>query len=304
MATPPPSAARAVLAWTLALLLGGGAFLLARRTASPAPLGIPLPKPQPRFVTDGVKPNGSDFIKGRIARAYLEFLAPEPDGTIPLRYTYRSGRGGFAIRHPMGATLLEDDNASFDKTQEDADCTLNFDQPLKEIRYSLPLRQDGEKVTEYVARKKYEAQQKGGKLVPGQDQELKFPRYRFEHCEFTMLEGGANVYHVWYVGPMGARRVLLIDFMTTEDLIGQARNQIDRIMQSFQPTLDLAEVMLLEDPTYGELAGTPYVDDARKREADRKQRDEDLAAAAAQRQGAAGAVKAAPAGPGKTTKGR
>src|SRR5437867_1134319 len=137
MPTRPKHALHPAMACLVALLLGGGAFFLARQTASPAPLGVPLPIPHERFITKGVKINECDFLKGRIAPVYLEFLAPEPDGTIPLRYPYDSGRGGFSIKHPEGALLMEEPGEYFAKTQLDAECNLNYDQPLKQIKYML-----------------------------------------------------------------------------------------------------------------------------------------------------------------------
>jgi hypothetical protein len=278
--------------------MGGAAFLLARQTASPAPLGVPLPIPHSRFVTTGFKPDEADVMAGRIPPPWLEYLAPEPDGTLPLRYPYTSARGGFTIKHPFGATIMEDPGQNFDKTNEDALCLFSYNQPLKKIRYVMPLRQPGEQATEVAARLRYELQQKGAQLVPGRSDRLELPRYRFEHLEYTTKGDAGPEYHVDYLGPLGKRRVLLIDFVTTPELAEPAQRQIDKIMQSFTPELQLAEVMLLEDPAYGEWGNTKYVELARKQQAE-WDKEEAAALAVAAKHGVKLPPSSPPAVPGQ-----
>jgi hypothetical protein len=261
MAKEPGRRWNPVAAWSGTLLAAGCAFLLLRQTASPAPLGVPLPIPQPKILTKDVAKHDIDTLGKRMPPVWLEFLAPQPDGTSPLHWPYDSQRGGFTIMHPMGALLLEQGGAYFAQTGEDAMVKVDYNQPVKLIKYLMPVRQQGESVTEYVARRRYELTQEGAQIVGGHNEQLKLPRYRFEHFEFTRKDDGVETYHVWYAGPLGGR-ILVVDFSTRPELIDLARLQIDKIMASFKPHHELEQVMLMEDPTYGELAGTPEVEEA------------------------------------------
>jgi hypothetical protein len=273
-------------------VLAAAAFLLLRQTASPAPLGVPLPIPQPKIKTEGVAKNDINFLERRMPPVWVEFLAPQPDGTPPLKWPYSSDRGGFDVVHPEGALLLQQGGDYFMQTGEDAMVQVDYHQPLKEIHYVLPVRQPGESVTDYVARRRYELTQQGAKLVPGHSEQLLLPRYRFEHMEYIKTDGGVELYHITYIGPLGAR-FLVADFAAPPALIDLARKQVDKIMASFKPKRELQQVMLMEDPTYGELAGTPEMDEALKLKAEW---DKQAAEQAARRAGGKPAAPQAPVG--------
>jgi hypothetical protein len=257
----------------VSLLLAAGAFWHFSRQGSPAPFGVPVPQPKQKFVTQGVGFEDTDVLAGRFAPPYLEFLAPQPDGTIPLRYPYRSDRGDFSVEHPMGAELTMASPDEFADSGLDALAELKYNQPLKQIRYIFPVRKPGEKLSEVAARMRYDLGQGGGHVVAGSSTPLELPTFRFERVEYTVSPkevaarskqgdplptglGGADEYHVRFLGPLGPR-VLIAEFITTPELIDRARPQIDKIMHSFRPGWQLRTVFMKEFPDYGKAAAKP-----------------------------------------------
>jgi hypothetical protein len=257
----------------VAAALAAAAFFGLRATASPAPFGAAVMRPQPQFTTEGVAFDKTDWLAKRVPPAYLEFLAPQPDGTPPLRYPYKCDRGGFTIRHPMGAELTQLAPEQFFQQSIDAIVDIHYDQPLQRIRYQFPVRHAGETVEQFIARMRYELERMGATFPADAPKRLELPRYRFERLEFVSAPqsgaGRAAEQHFWFVGPLGSR-VALIDFSAAPANAVLARRQAEKVMGSFSPSFDLGLVMLEEDPQYGEWGGTANVGLAQQRKRERE----------------------------------
>lgn len=251
-----------------ALLLAAAGFAATRSLASPAPFGTALPLSTPIIESEAVDYGATDFLARRIPPAWLDSLAPQPDGTPPLHHGYRSERGSFSIRHPRGFEVTQPGAADFRQADVDAYVQVHHNQPLQSITYSMPGRANGERVTEFASRMRHEIVQLGGTVNP-ERKVLELPRYRFEVLELSYHldsgkpgEAGAQQRErVWYVGPLGAR-LLVAEFALNPAAPELGRAQAAKIMQSFSPGINLALLMLEEDPDYGEWAGS--LDAARK----------------------------------------
>jgi hypothetical protein len=267
-----------------ALLLGlaiGG--YLHHTTASPAPFGAPLPPIGTLLNTEGIDFKHTDVLERRIPPPYVEFLAPQPDGTPPLKISYTSQRGGFSLRLPHGSETTQLDPQSFARDSVDALIQFHFNQPLQEVVVTLPGRKDGETVSEFAARLRFEFLRLGWEPVDTGEKELDLPRYRFARLEAVVhppraaqagggtaaqADAAGDQQRIWYVGPLG-ERLLVVEFSAKRENAELARNQAAKIMSSFSPSFDLAIAMLEEDPKYGEWAGTSNVELAEKRQLER-----------------------------------
>jgi hypothetical protein len=263
MAEPVPPARVPYALLAVSVALAAVLFLHLHRTGSPAPYGVPLPTPKPKLVSAGVGYDDTDVLKGRIAPAFLEFLAPQPDGSVPLRYPYNSDRGDFSISHPMGTEMVLSTPEEFVRTSLDARGEVKYNQPLKQVRYLFPARRPKEKLSEYVARQRYELKQNGAKLTPDANAPIELPRFRFERLEYSIAPktedkqqfgsvstaASGEEYHIRFIGPLGVR-VLIADYVTTPELAEKGRSQAEKVIQSFNPGWQLYGVVTSEFPDY------------------------------------------------------
>ncbi|MCC7477249.1 hypothetical protein IT575_02225 [bacterium] len=241
----------------LGAVLGIAASLAVRSAvASPAPLGQPLPRlSDPIYVSEGVKVSESSVLQKRIAPELLHVLALQPDGAPPLRYPYPSEHADFMMHFPTGTETVFFDNEAFLKDGIESQANVRYDQALKLVKISMPRRQsDKEKVSTFVSRITTDLRRQGAELYPNTER-LDQPAYRFEHFEHKREVNGRMLSNFTYVGPYGVH-VIVIQFSTTPELHESCRPYVDKIMQSFEPGWVAKKAMLLEDPTYGEYAGT------------------------------------------------
>ncbi|MCB1186219.1 hypothetical protein KDL29_03550 [bacterium] len=222
---------------------------------SPAPCGTPLPD-IPQVVTDiGDDTEGMSIRQGLIPTNYLDFMAPQPDGTMPLRYPLDVYRCDFDLKLPMGTTSLPMGD-SFYEDAVDSQVVFQYEQQLDYMKISLPMRQEGESVTEFVARARSDYEGIGATFKGGTDP-LKFDGMIFQHFEFereTQYEKDGpsrNISHYVYFGPAG-NRVLVIDFLTTPDRHAEAKPLVEKIMRSISPGNRFLEQMAIEYPELAE----------------------------------------------------
>ena len=242
---------------TIALALA--AFAYAHRDRSPAPCGVALP-PVPSLITLADKDfTDASIMEGRIPAAYLQFMAPQPDGVMPLRYPMDVVRSNFSLKLPMGTTSLPMGD-SFLEDSIDSQVVFKFDQQLDFIKISLPMREEGESLPEFVSRARHDYEQLGAEFKPDTDP-LELDGMLFQHFEYqrptAMKEGEVkrDVSHYIYFAPAGVR-VLVIDFMTTPPRHAAARPLVEKIMRSIEPGERFQEQMRLEYPQhFGEAAG-------------------------------------------------
>ncbi len=253
----PQGSARLLLAGMLGAVLGLlAAFGVRSAVASPAPLGQPLPQlPAPIYFTDGVKVQDSSVLQKRIAPEMLHVLALQPDGCPPLRYPYPGEHADFKMSFPTGTESVIFDNESFLKDGIESQANVRYDQALKLVKISMPRRQsDKESVTTYVSRITSELRRQGAQFNDHTER-LDLPAYRFEHFEHQREANGRQLSNFTYVGPYGFH-VIVIQFSTTPELHEACRPYVEKIMRSFEPGWQARKAMLLEDPAYGEYAGT------------------------------------------------
>lgn len=257
--SPAPAASNGKalpLALAAAVLLGlAAAFGVNRAVASPSPFGTPLPAlPAPLYESEGVSVNDTSVIDGRIAPELLHVLAFQPDGAPPLRYPYPSEHGDFDMQFVTGTESVIFDNASFLKDGIESQANVKFKQPLRLVKISLLLRPEGESLTTYVSRICNDLRRQGAEFYPD-TKPLELPAYRFEHFEHKREVDGAMISNFTYVGPYG-RYVVVIQFSTLPEMHERCRPYVEKSMRSFEPGWKSKKAMLMEDPTYGEYAGT------------------------------------------------
>jgi hypothetical protein len=240
-----------VLGWLLAAVAGGLlAFLAGRLTGSAAPLDTALPA-VPRLCEILPREDVADtsLLEMRMPEVLLEFLAPQPDGVPPLLYLADVELVGFKISHPKGAIAVQ---YPLEEVLEDGvllQAQLEYDPPLKALKYSMPFRKEGESVTEYTARIRQELERKGATFYADVSP-IALEDYRMEHFEyFRELDSGEVVSHYSFIGPLG-KRVLVLDYMMPPELHEQARPWVYKIVRSFRPGQLFKEEVRKQDAAY------------------------------------------------------
>jgi hypothetical protein len=238
--------------------MAGGAFAGRRLFSEPAPLGVPLPPVRQLFtILPREQADETSWLERKTADAWLEFLAPQPDGLPPLRWPYMSPLADFTISLPHGAEVSQLNSVDANGVVTEAIGELHYGWPIIRFSFQLVPRRDAETVTEFTARFEHELTASGSELI-GQHEPFALPAYQFQHFEYREGAAAENVpeSHYIYVGPCG-RRVVLMDFVCLDQQHEAARPLLEKILKSFTPGWELKKLMLKEDPGYGELAGTP-----------------------------------------------
>lgn len=218
-------------------------------SGSPAPLGAPLPEVASVVAVDGISIKQTSVLKKTINADMLEFLAPQPDGMPPLRYTYSCEYVDFSIQHPMGTELFAFGPQDVLGSGALARATLKFDYPLQLIEYSAPLRKAEEKLHEYVARRRWELTQQGAKFYGNHDP-LVLADYKFERFEYELTnDKGEAQSHFVFFGPYG-NRTLTCEYVSKPELHELARPLVAKIINSFKPGPKVLEAVQLMDPDY------------------------------------------------------
>ena len=233
------------------LLLCWVAFRIASTDRSPAPCGVPLPE-VPQLVTDvGTVIEDMNISAREIPTTYLQFMSPQPDGIMPLRYPLEVRRADFSLELPMGTTSLPMGD-SFEEDSVDSQVVFQYKQQLDYIKISMPPRQEGESVTDFVARARKDYEGIGATFRQEKDP-LEFNGMIFQHFEYsrpTQYEADAppkDMSHYIYFAPAGPR-VLVMDFLTTPDRHEEARPLVEKIMRSIEPGERFLKQMQLEYP--------------------------------------------------------
>lgn len=251
------------LALTAALALA--AYSFAHRDRAAVPCGAALPEVPVLLSLASEDFEDASIIDKCIPAAYLQFMAPQPDGVMPLRYPLEVLRSDLTLQLPMGATSLPMGDDTFYKDAIDSQVVFKFDQQLDFIKISLPLRQTDESVTEFVARARHDYEQLDAEFLPGKDP-LELPDMLFQHFEYirpTSFRDGEplrDVSHYIYFAPAGVR-VLIIDFMTTTERHDSARPLVEKIMRSIAPGERFLEQMRIEYPQQFGQNAPPTADD-------------------------------------------
>ncbi len=246
-------AAQVILTLALAWL----AFNYAGQDRSPTPCGTPLPE-IPQIVTD----IGEDFerisvAKGLIPTSYLQFMAPQPDGTMPLRYPLDVFRCDMRMMLPMGTTSLPMGD-SFELDDIDSQVVFNYEQQLDYIKISMPKRNPDESVLEFSKRAHRDYLELGANFRPDRET-LKLDGMIFQGFEYDRptkysMDGvEMDVSHYIYMAPVG-ERVLVLDFLTTPERHESARPLVEKMMRSINPGRRFLENMKRE---YPEQLGAP-----------------------------------------------
>lgn len=221
-----------------AVVVIGVAFLAPRYYGDPAPLGVPLPPVKYMFQTEGIGPNETSVNEKKVTANWLEFLAPQPDGSPPLRYQFDSSGADFEIWHPLGVEAVVLPPEQQQETSALAIATVKLDQPLYAIKYSLPRRQDGESLAQYAGRVKSGMEAKGAQFF-GDMGEFKVTGYKFVTLEYQReTEDIGLLYHFLYIGPYGPN-ALVIDFSALPEHVDAARPYVKKIISSFKPKSEL-----------------------------------------------------------------
>ena len=234
------------------VVLAVSAYSFANQDRSPAPCGVPLP-PVPSLITLADKDfTDASIMKGRIPEPYLQFMAPQPDGVMPLRYPLDVVRCNFKMLLPMGTTSLPMGD-SFLNDAIDSQVVFKFDQQLDFIKISLPMREEGESVIGFATRARQDYEKLGAEFLPAADP-LELNGLLFQHFEFRRMtelvkgEPERDVSHYVYFAPAGVR-VLVMDFMTTPQRHEAARPLVEKMMRSIDPGERFLEQLRLEYPS-------------------------------------------------------
>jgi hypothetical protein len=236
------------------LLLGvaaaTAAFCCTTTLGDPSPLGVPLPEvPQLFEILPHDDAKNMSVVERRLPEVMLEFLAEQPDGAPPVRFTVRGEFIDFSIGHLSG---IETTAFPVEETLKDnviISGVVHFDQPLKALQYSAPGRREGESLTEYTSRLRYEMEKKGAVYYENVEP-LPLEGYRFEHFEYKREnENGEMVSHYLFIGPLGTR-ALVMDYMTTPELHERARPWVMKMIRTFKTGRQLQETVLESDPEY------------------------------------------------------
>ena len=232
----------ALFVGVLSLAAAGGAFAGVRTLGAAAPLGVPLPDvPTLYEIIPRENLGETSVVEGRMPEVLLEQLAPQPDGAPPLKYGINVDLVDFHIRHPYGTSSSSPGPEQAVETGVLLKAELQFDQPLPKFMYTIPLRLEDESVTTYMSRTRYRLEQEGATFYSDVSP-LAVEGYRFEHYEYDFeIEGGTLVSHFLFVGPLGKKRMLAMNFMTTPELHAQASPYVWKIMRSFEAGWHLRE---------------------------------------------------------------
>ncbi|GEM_PF-2144504 len=240
-----------VLSVVLGVVAAAAAFVTARAQGDPAPLGAPLPQvPRLYEVVPHEQLEESSVVEGRLAEVLLEVLAAQPDGSPPLRYPIDVQFIDFKVWHPYGTASMSYGMEDVAKNNVLVQADLRYDQALRKLQYSMPPRIEGELLTTYVSRVRYELDQAGARFYADVSP-LAVEGYRLEHFEYELeAENGERLSHYVYFGPLGPMRVLRMDFVTSPELHELARPYVSKIMGSFKAGERLREAALTYDPNY------------------------------------------------------
>ena len=228
----------------LGLAAGTGAWIWARGQATTEmPLGVPLPAVVPQYtVIPKDSEEGVSLLERRMPEGMLGQLAAQPDGLAPLKYPINSEMADFKIRHPFGAQTVSFPYEDVAKDGVLIQAEILFDQPVQALKYSVERRMDGESVVEFTKRLE-EAMVPGGEGLYPDTTPFEVDGYRFEHFEYERQseEGGPVLTHFMYVGSLGPRQALVMNFMTTPGLHERARPGVLKILGSFTPGWQMLE---------------------------------------------------------------
>jgi len=226
------------------------AFCCMITLGDPSPLGVPLPEvPQLFEILSQDNAKNMSVLERRLPKAMLEFLAEQPDGAPPVRFTVQGEFIDFSIGHLSGieTTAFPVEEALKDNVIISG--IVHFDQPLKALQYSAPGRGGGESLTEYTSRLRYELERKGAVYYDNVEP-LPLEGYRFEHFEYKREnDSGEMVSHYLFIGPLGTR-ALVMDYMTTPELHERARPWVMKMIRTFKAGRQLQEAVLESDPEY------------------------------------------------------
>lgn len=205
-------------------------------------MGVPLPDvPQLYEIIPREDIGQTSVVKRRMPEILLEQLAAQPDGAPPLKYGISVDLVDFHIRHPYATSSSSPGPEQAAELGVILKAQVDFDQPIQKFLYTIPFRLDGESVTTYMSRTRYELEQDGAKFYDDV-RPLATEGYRFEHYEYDLeIEDGVIVSHFVFVGPLGKKRVLAMDFMTTPELHALAGPYVWKIMRSFEAGWHLRE---------------------------------------------------------------
>lgn len=221
-----------------AVVVVGVAFMAPRLYGDPAPLGVPLPPVSYAYEVEGVGPDDTSVNEGLITENWLEFLAPQPDGSPPLRYKFDSSGAAFEIWHPLGVEAVVLPPEQQQATSTLAVAGVKLDQPLHAIKYSLPPRQEGESLAEFAARAQHDLELNGAQFF-GEPGEYRITGYKFTTLEYERdSEDSGLLYHYLFIGPYGPR-ALVIDFSARPQHKEAALPYVKKIIGSFKPLPEL-----------------------------------------------------------------
>lgn len=237
--------------WLLiGIVAATAAFYGMATLGDPSPLGVPLPEvPQLFEILPYDDAKDMSVVERKLPEVMLEFLAPQPDGAPPVRFTVRGEFIDFSIGHLSGIETTAFPVEEAIKDNVIISGIVHFDQPLKALQYSAPARREGESVTEYTSRLRYEMERKGAVYYDNVDP-LPLEGYRFEHFEYKREnENGETVSHYLFIGPLGPR-ALVMDYMSTPELHERARPWVMKMIRTFKAGRQLQETALESDPEY------------------------------------------------------
>jgi hypothetical protein len=240
-----------LLSVVLGVVAAGAAFYAAQAQGDPAPLAVPLPRiPQRYEIVPHDRLEESSVVEGRLAEVFLEVLAWQPDGSPPLRYPIDVEIVDFKVWHPYGTGTMSMPMEEVARNDVLIQADLLYDQPLRKLQYSMPHRIEGELLTTYVSRMRYELDRAGARFYADVSP-LALEGYRLEHFEYEQeTETGERLSHIVYFGPLGPKRVLRLEFVTTPELHELARPYAQKIMGSFKAGEKLRDAALTYDASY------------------------------------------------------
>jgi hypothetical protein len=226
----------------LSIAAAASSFAATRALGDPAPLDAVLPDVPALFeIIPRENIKETSVVERRIPEVLLEHLAPQPDGSPPLKYGISVDLGDFHIRHPYGTSSSSPGPEQALELGVLLQGEVLYDQPLQKIMYTIPFRLEEESVSTYASRTRYELEQDGA-VFHSDVRPLAVEGYRFEHYEYDLeIEGGAVVSHYTFIGPFGKHRVLAMDFMMTPELHELARPYVWKIMRSFSAGWNLRQ---------------------------------------------------------------
>ena len=226
---------------TVGLLLGAvialaAGFFAPLLASARTPLGVPLPSvPPPMFeLLERDQANDTSWPERKVIAPWLRNLAPQPDGLPPLVTAYHNDLGDFTLMNPYGAqsVIFSSEEVLTDGVL--AQTGMQFDLPVRAVKYSVPTRTEGESLSAFTERLKGELEGRGAEFFDA-DIEVEIEYYRFEQLQFKReSEEDGPAAHYLFIGPL-ASRVLVIDMMTTPERFDEARPLVTKMIRSFNP---------------------------------------------------------------------